>query len=180
MCQNFSDFYINRQKTSKRIWAASWQNQQNGMCAQQRLRSAWAFAQSDQSSLCTWRKLGPKLPIECTAKTLIRLGRCPGWSETSLGAQSFCWFCHEAAHFHMNEAHIFFFQELKTCAAIINIFHLIPAASKKMIEPLLKETLVGEKNLLLEVGYMSHITRKPVFGGLQPGTTQTCLLSFRN
>ena len=33
-----------------------------------------------------------------TAKTLIRLGGCPGWSESSLGAQSFCWFCHEAAH----------------------------------------------------------------------------------
>ena len=35
-----------------RFWAASWQNQQNGMCAQRRLRSAWAYAQSDQSSLC--------------------------------------------------------------------------------------------------------------------------------
>ena len=33
-------------------WAASWQNQQNDMCAQRRLRSAWASAQSDQSSLC--------------------------------------------------------------------------------------------------------------------------------
>ena len=32
-----------------------------------------------------------------TAKTLIRLGRCPGWSESSLGAQSLCWFCHVAA-----------------------------------------------------------------------------------
>ena len=29
---------------------------------------------------------------------LIRLGGCPGWSESLLGAQSFCWFCHEAAH----------------------------------------------------------------------------------
>ena len=28
-----------------------------------------------------------------TAKTLIRLGGCPGWSESSLGAHSFCWFC---------------------------------------------------------------------------------------
>ena len=36
--------------TSK--WAASWQNQQHGMCAQQRLRSAWASAQSDQSLRC--------------------------------------------------------------------------------------------------------------------------------
>ena len=34
-----------------------------------------------------------------TAKTLIKLGGCPGWSESSLGAQSLCWFCHEAAHF---------------------------------------------------------------------------------
>ena len=32
-----------------------------------------------------------------TAKTLIRLGGCPGWSESSLGARSFCWFCHVAA-----------------------------------------------------------------------------------
>ena len=31
-----------------------------------------------------------------TVKTLIRLGRCPGWSESSLGAQSLCWFCHIA------------------------------------------------------------------------------------
>ena len=32
-----------------------------------------------------------------TAKTLIRLGRCPGWSESLLGAHAFCWFCHVAA-----------------------------------------------------------------------------------
>ena len=30
-------------------WAASWQNQQNGMCTQRRLRSAWASAQADLS-----------------------------------------------------------------------------------------------------------------------------------
>ena len=33
-----------------------------------------------------------------TAKTLIRLDGCPGWSESSLGAHSFCWFCHVAVH----------------------------------------------------------------------------------
>ena len=33
-----------------------------------------------------------------TAKTLIRLGGCPGITESSLGAQSLCWFCHVAAH----------------------------------------------------------------------------------
>ena len=32
--------------------ATSWQNVQNGMCAQRRLRSAWASAQTDQSLHC--------------------------------------------------------------------------------------------------------------------------------
>ena len=34
-----------------------------------------------------------------TSKTLIRLGGCPGWSESSLGAHSFCRFSHVAAKF---------------------------------------------------------------------------------
>ena len=43
-------------------WAASWQNQQNDMCAQRRFRSAWASAQSDQSSLCAlWVAKDPVL-----------------------------------------------------------------------------------------------------------------------
>ena len=87
-------------KTSS-IWAASWQNQQNGLCVQRRLRSAWASAQFDQSLPCPHEEsLAPKLPTKYTAKTLIRLGRCSGWSESSLGTQSFCWFCHEAAHLY--------------------------------------------------------------------------------
>ena len=66
-------------------WVAAWQNQQNEY-AQQRLRLAWASAQSDQSLHCPREEsLGPKLPIEHTAKTLIRLGGCPAWSESSLG-----------------------------------------------------------------------------------------------
>ena len=31
------------------------------------------------------------------AKTQIRLGGCPGWSEYLLGTQSLCWFCHVTA-----------------------------------------------------------------------------------
>ena len=59
------------------IWAASWQNQQNGMCAQRRLISAWTSAQSDQSFRCLHEEiLGPNLHIERTSKTLIRLGGC--------------------------------------------------------------------------------------------------------
>ena len=36
-------------------------------------------------------------PLSAQRK-LIRLGGCPGWSESSLGAHSFCWFCHVVAH----------------------------------------------------------------------------------
>ena len=42
------------------------------------------------------------------AKTLIRLGGCPGWSESLLGAHSLCWFCHEAAHMrHITRKSVF-------------------------------------------------------------------------
>ena len=80
----------------------------NDLCAQQRLRSDWASAKSDQSLRCPHEEtLGPLLPIECTAKALIRLGGCPGWSDwvdaqadLSLRCvhRSFCCFCHAQAH----------------------------------------------------------------------------------
>ena len=58
---------------------------------QQRLRSALAPAQSDQSVHCLHEKtLGPKLHTERTAKTLIKFGGCPGWS--SLAKRSFVGF----------------------------------------------------------------------------------------
>ena len=53
-------------KGRKQIWATSWQNQQNGMCAQRRIRSA-----------CTQRRL----------RSAWASG-CPGWSESSLGAHA--------------------------------------------------------------------------------------------
>ena len=49
-------------------WAAARQNQQNDLWAQQRLRSAWASAQSDQSLCCPHEEtLGPQLPTQRTA-----------------------------------------------------------------------------------------------------------------
>ena len=59
------------------------------LCTQRRLRSAWAV------------------------KTLIRLGGCPGWSESSLCAHSFCWFCHVAAR--ISTGSLSFIYSLLTC-----------------------------------------------------------------
>ena len=79
-------------------WAATWQNQQNEVCIRRRIRPAWASAQSDQSLHCALNRL---LRAQCVfmqrVKTLIWLGGCPGWSESSLGTQVILLFCHVAA-----------------------------------------------------------------------------------
>ena len=55
------------------------------MCVQWRLRSAWASAQSDQSSVCTqWLAKDPSF-LHADSET-DQIGWCPGWSESSLGA----------------------------------------------------------------------------------------------
>ena len=59
------------------------------MCAQRRLRSAWASAQPDQSLRCALNgSLSTQAFFMWTAKPLIRLGGCPGWSASSLGAHA--------------------------------------------------------------------------------------------
>ena len=79
------------------------------LCAQRRQislpRLIWVFAGrtlillvlSCRGSYCLavrMKKAGVLSYPLSTAKTLIRLGGCPGWSESSLGAHSFWWFCH--------------------------------------------------------------------------------------
>ena len=57
------------------------------------IRPVWS-----ESSLSAWRKRGSLSAYWAQMNILVRLGGCPGWSESSLVARSFCWFCHEAAH----------------------------------------------------------------------------------
>ena len=74
-------------------------------CPQQRLRSAWASAQSDQSLRCALNgKLRTQSVFMRTAKTLIRLGGCPGWPEFFAGGTLTLLSCHVAAHILSVEA----------------------------------------------------------------------------
>ena len=58
------------------------------LCAKRRLRLAWASAQSDQSLRFACNgKLTTQGFFMRTAKTLIRLGGCQCWYESSLGAK---------------------------------------------------------------------------------------------
>ena len=94
-----ADLYIWKKKKKKKKMSRGMTKPTRWVCSQRRLRSAWASA---QSSLCA--HLVAKDPRFLHAdredsdqtgriKTLIR----PGWSESSLGAHSFCWFCHIVA-----------------------------------------------------------------------------------
>ena len=56
-------------------------------------------------TVCSMGSKGPKLS-SWAQRRLIRLGRCSAWSESSLGAQPFCWFCHVAAQMHSNDADV--------------------------------------------------------------------------
>ena len=40
-------------------------------------------------------------------RRLIRLGGCPGWSESLLGAHSLYWFCHEAGQLCLSQRYYF-------------------------------------------------------------------------
>ena len=72
MCILLSSHYI-----SVHTWATSWQNQQNGMCAQQRLISLGIHPVWSESSLCA----------QCVAKDPSFL-HADSWSESLLGAHA--------------------------------------------------------------------------------------------
>ena len=61
---------------------------------------SWCRQHSDQTGqmprLCAQWVAEDQTFLMQTAKTLIRLGRCPGWSESSLGHMAICWFCYKA------------------------------------------------------------------------------------
>ena len=80
-------------------WAEARQNQQNDPYAQWRLRSAWASAQSGQSSLSPWRNIGPLSTYWTHGEDSDQTGQMPRQIGVFAGRTLFCWFCCAAAHF---------------------------------------------------------------------------------
>ena len=77
-----------RQHPQLSITCRAWQNLQNGMCAQRRLRPALTPAQSDQSSLPAWRKLGSLVTHWAHSEDWANCETHPGWSESLMGAHA--------------------------------------------------------------------------------------------
>ena len=70
------------------------------------IRPVWS-----ESSLSAWRNTRPLTTYWAHRKTL----RCPGWSESALGAHVICWFCHAAAH-KVSDNRVTSFALLTICA----------------------------------------------------------------
>ena len=81
------------------IWAATWDFQQCGMCDQQRLRPACAYAQSDQSLFLSIEYyMSVKLLTEHNLKFLSLTGGCTGSSKSTHVKMPRYWKSHVAAH----------------------------------------------------------------------------------
>ena len=80
------------------LTAAAWQNQQNNLCAQWRLKSAWAFAQSDQNLRCAF--IGSQGPNVSSCRRRKVWSDCAD-TQADLRLRwthrSFCLFSHAAA-----------------------------------------------------------------------------------
>ena len=81
------------------IWAATWQNQQNECAPNENSDQPGHPPNLIRVFAVRMKKVWVHSYQLSAQGRLIRLGGCPGWSESSLGTQSFCWFCHDAAHF---------------------------------------------------------------------------------
>ena len=74
-------------------WAGAHRKVQLGMSSRWRLRSACASTQSDSKpSMSVWRIIRTLESLKRPAKTLIRLQRCAGWFESSLGTHTKVYF----------------------------------------------------------------------------------------
>ena len=83
-----------------KIWAATWDFQQCGMCDQQSLRLACIYAQSDQSlCLSLAYSMNVKLLTEHHLEFLSLKGGCTGSSESTLVKMPHCWKSQIVAHY---------------------------------------------------------------------------------
>ena len=88
------------------------------VCTQRRLRSASVWLESAR------RNLVSLATYWAHSETLISLGGCPGWSESSLGWYSFCLFCHAVTHIFCNWWRSFYSCKICYSEVIIHYSHV--------------------------------------------------------
>ena len=87
-------------------WVTSWQNQQNGMYDQRRLRSAWASTQSHQSLLCAQWVAKDTSFLHADSEDWSDWANAQADLSLRWSYMPFCWFCHEVAHLKFSDRQI--------------------------------------------------------------------------
>ena len=110
-----------------------------------------------ESSLCAqWVAKDPSF-LQAAAKTLIRLGGCPGWSESSLGVHSFCWvlscrgsFCCLSSRQTFRYQAMLFCEELNIAANALNMSRFMTKPTKLHVCPAKTQISLGIHLVWLE------------------------------
>ena len=141
----------------------------NWMCAQRRLRSAWASAQSDQS--LRWRR---SLATHwADSEDSDQTGQMPRLIWVFAG-RTLIWLvlsCRGSCHFSLPLGVIGWL--LLMTVTLPGFFHLTLWDYRCVWIP-----IVRGHALSCGLHHLSHVARKPVFGSLQPCKTQTGQLSY--
>ena len=90
-----------------------------------------------ESSLSACRKRGSLATQWAQAKTLIRLGGCPGWSESSLGTQSFCCFVMSRLIYRFNFMAVVRasnWTRPKSCCLILYVWSSVPGQTGFLLD----------------------------------------------
>ena len=133
------------------------------MCDQQGLRSACAYAQSDQS-LCLSLEYSKsvKLLTEHNLEFLRLNGVCTGSSESTLVKMSHCWKSHVAAHFPLEEATKGLYWQLQKAefskeTHLILSFYFVTAGKTFTFSPLLPFLQNSIPSIVLTTKYLNLI-----------------------
>ena len=93
-------------------------------------------------------------------KTLIRLGGCPSWSESSLGADTFCWFCSVVAQNIPLECLRIHFQYNMTVH--VNNFMLLLFISRYIMNTYIGANVYWAKQETLHA-FLQYLSTKTIF-----------------
>ena len=127
------------------IWATTWYFQQCGMCDQQRLKPACAYAQTDQS-LCRSLEYSTrvKLLTEHHLEFLSLTGGCAGSSESTHVKMPHCWKSHVVANLCVSAVAVIvilcsykwnaFFMWMKTVLTLISLSGSTQVCRKRTIK----------------------------------------------
>ena len=103
-------------------WASAWDFQQCGICDQQSLRPACAYAQTDQS-LC--KSLEYSMSVKLLTKTSLEVlslkWDCRGSSESTLVKMSNCWKSHAAAQIFREKYYQFQYSSYKFAGSAVSV-----------------------------------------------------------